>query len=647
MKNVDRFLILFLLFVFIMPLSFAGIRLPKLVSDGMVLQRNTNVNVWGWASPGEMVTVHFMDSEYQSTADEYGNWHIDLPKMKAGGPYEMMISASDTVSVRNIMVGDVWLCSGQSNMDLTMQRVSPLYEDEIKNAGNPDIRYFSVPAVWKFGQPQNDLLSGKWESISPGNILGVSAVAYFFADAIYGKYHIPLGIIRASLGGTPAEAWISEDAIKAFPKYYDEAQKFEDPDLIRMIQDQDRTTSSVWYTELNRKDKGYKTPGKPWYSPDLDISNWKVMQVPGYWADNGRGEVNGVVWFRKDIDLPADMAGKDARINLGRIVDADSVFVNGTFVGTVSYQYPPRRYHIPGGVLKEGKNTIVVRLISNTGKGGFVPDKPYELIVDNQTIDLEGPWYYRFGAEMDPLPSQTFIRRKPTGLYNGMLAPLTDYTIKGVVWYQGESNASRAVEYQTLFPALIKNWREKWNQGDFPFIYVQLPNYLESTNQPVEDSDWAMLREAQAKALSLPNTAMAIAIDLGEWNDVHPLHKKDVGERLALAAEKTAYHERHIVASGPMYKSMKVKGNKIVLTFTGTGSGLKTKDGGEPGGFAIAGKDHKFVWANAGIKGNKVIVWSDQIDHPVAVRYAWANNPVRANVYNKEGLPMAPFRTDE
>ena len=338
------------------------------------------------------------------------------------------------------------------------------------------------------------------------------------------------------------------------------------------------------------------------------------------------------------------MIDKPARLLLGRVVDSDRTYVNDKFVGSVSYQYPPRKYDLPENLLKAGKNTIVVRVINNVGRGGFLLDKPYQLIAGNRTIDLKGPWQYKLAATMEPLPGKTFIEWQPLGLYNGMIAPLLNYTIKGVIWYQGESNTARPHEYQKLFPALIADWRRQWNQGDFPFLYVQLANYMQAKDQPSE-SNWAELREAQLKTLSVPDTAMAVAIDIGEWNDVHPLDKEDVGKRLALGAQKVAYGDDTVVYSGPIYQSMEIEGNRITLAFTHVGSGLIAK-GGKLKEFAIAGADKKFVWATAKIEGDKVIVRNDDIPNPVAVRYAWADNPEGANLYNKEGLPASPFRTD-
>jgi sialate O-acetylesterase len=327
-------------------------------------------------------------------------------------------------------------------------------------------------------------------------------------------------------------------------------------------------------------------------------------------------------------------------------VDADTTYVNGKIMGTVSYQYPPRIYDVSENMLKAGKNIVVVRVINNSGRGGFVLDKPYQLIAAGQTIDLKGKWQYKLGATMDPLPAKTFIEWQPLGLYNGMLAPLLNYRIKGVIWYQGEANTGKPLEYQKLFPAVIADWRQKWNQGDFPFLYVQLANFMEVKDQPCE-SNWAELRESQLKTLSVPNTAMAVATDIGEWNDIHPLNKEDVGKRLALAAQKVAYGDEEVVYSGPIYQSMKIQANKIVITFTNTGSGLIAKGGGELKHFTVAGADKKFIWAKAKIEGDKVIVWNADITNPEAVRYAWADNPEGANLYNKEGLPASSFRTDE
>jgi sialate O-acetylesterase len=647
MKNKIKATNLLLLIILLCncALSFSQVRLPHLISDGMVLQRNAEVKIWGWAAPGESIVINFLGKSYNTIASLKGKWIVTLPSSEAGGPYVMDINASNHITIKDILIGDVWICSGQSNMEYSMNGLKDRCADAIANSNNPSIRQFYVPNRYTFQTAEEDVQS-KWKPANPDNVLNFSAVAYFFARDLYEKYHVPIGLINASLGGSPAQSWMSEEALKEFPRYYKLAEKYKDTATITKIVTKDRAISKAWYAKLQKLDKGYAKGEKSWRDTSYDASSWKTMVVPGYWKEQGLDHENGVFWFRKEIDIPASMVGKPARLLLGRVVDADSVFINGRFVGTTSYQYPQRQYNIPANILKTGKNIIIVRVINNSGKGGFVSDKPYEILVDGQSIDLKGNWRFKLGAKMSPLPGSTFIQWQPTGLYKGMLAPLMNFTIKGVIWYQGESNAGKALEYQKLFPALIADWRKGWNQGNFPFLFVQLPNFTETHSEPSE-SHWAELRESQLKTLSVPNTGMAITIELGEWNDVHPPYKEDVGKRLSLVAQKIAYSDTSIVFSGPLFKSMTIEGNKIILTFTNTGSGLIAKGGGELKQFAIAGSNKKYSWAQAQIEGNHVIVWNNKIKKPVSVRYAWANNPEGANLYNKEGLPASPFRAGE
>lgn len=635
-----------LLLLFLQP-AFCEVKLPRLVSDGLVLQRGADASIWGWAEPGEKVSVSFRNETHLATAGSDGKWKVRMRNLKAGGPDRMEIAGSNRIRLNDVYVGDVWICSGQSNMELTMARAKPVYENEILHSENPYIRHFNVPDRYNFKHPEDDLADGKWEGATPESVLRFTAVGYFFAKSLYDRYKVPIGLINASLGGSPVEAWLSEKALQRFPQHLATAIKFRDDALIQQITEHDKKTSDTWYGLLNERDQGLKSGHKSWADPSHDASKWPVIELPAFWDGTGLGPVNGVVWFRKEITVPDSMAGKPAKLLMGRIVDADETYVNGKLVGSVSYQYPPRRYEVPAGVLKAGKNVIAVRVISNAGRGGFIKDKPYRLSADGHVIDLTGEWRYRLGATMEPLESQTFIRWKPMGLYNGMIAPLLNYSIKGVIWYQGESNAGNPGEYAKTFSALIRDWRKHWHQGNFPFLYVQLPNFMEPKDRPSE-SQWAELRESQLKTLDVPRTAMAVAIDIGEWNDIHPLNKKDVGNRLALAARKIAYGEKHLVYSGPIYESMKIKKNKIVLSFAHAGTGLMAKGDGELHQFAISGPDKRFVWANARIEGDdKVVVWSDEVPDPVAARYAWADNPEGANLYNQEGLPASPFRTDD
>ncbi|RZL50762.1 MAG: sialate O-acetylesterase [Pedobacter sp.] len=633
MRNIS----LIFAFLLINLISSAQIKLPKLISDGMILQRNAEVKIWGFAAPNENIKLEFNRKTYTAKANSNGDWEIKLPAQKAGGPYQMVFTASNKIVLKDVLFGDVWLCSGQSNMELPMGRLVDKYPDVISNANNTQIRQFLVPDEYDFKNPRKDFSTGSWLNASPKNVLDFSAVAYFFALDIYKNEHVPIGIINAALGGSPAQAWISESAIQKFTTYKDEVLKFKNDSLIKAIDAADQSASNAWYKKLNTIDEGLNNNWKG----NVDESGWLEMNVPGYWADGSLGKVNGVIWFKKEIEVPASMVGKSVKLLLGRIVDADSVFINGNFVGTTSYQYPPRRYLFNEGILEKGKNTITVRIVNNSGNGGFVMDKEYLLVSGKDTINLQGKWKYKLGAKMEQSPSQTFVRWKTTGLYNAMINPLTNYAIKGALWYQGEANTNKPEEYKSLMQTLITDWRAQWKQN-FPFLYVQLPSFMDELKQPSE-SGWASLRQQQLDLLTMPNTRMAVTIDLGEWNDIHPLNKKDVGERLALQARSLVYGEKKMVSSGPIFKSLIKDKNQVVINFSDAGSGLMAKGNQPLKYFEVAGADKKFVWAKAEIKNGKVVVWSDHVVNPMYVRYAWANNPAAANLYNKEGLPASPF----
>ncbi|MCC3153142.1 sialate O-acetylesterase [Hymenobacter sp. BT770] len=624
----------------------AQVRLPRLVSNGMVLQREAPVRIWGWAKPGESVSVAFLGKTYRATTGPNGQWRVTLPAMKAGGPYEMSLTASNALSIKDILVGDVWLCSGQSNMETPMSRLRDKYPDVIAQATNPRIRQFDVPLTYAFDKPRTDLTGGKWTEANPQTVLQFSGVAYFFAKEINAKYNVPVGIIKDAVGGSPAESWLSADALRQFPTYEQQAAKYKDSALVAGIRQREGAAVASWYQSLHQADQGEARGQQKWSAPDYDASTWATMNVPGYWdKDSPLGPVNGVVWFRKEVEVPASMVGQPARLELGTLVDADSTYLNGQLVGTTGYQYPPRKYDVKAGVLKAGKNVVVVRLINNTGRGGFTPGKKYQLTAAGQTLDLRGPWQYKLGATMPPTPGTTTFQYQPGGLFNGMIAPVLPYAIKGVLWYQGESNTGHSQDYQALITGLITDWRKHFQQPNLPFLYAQLPNFMAVKPEPSE-SDWAALRDAQRRLLAVPHTGMAVLIDAGEWNDIHPLDKQTPGHRLALAAQKVAYGDAKVVASGPLYQTMQVAGNKVTLSFASVGGGLVAKGGGPLKGFAVAGPDKKFVWAQARIEGKKVVVWNDQVPNPTVVRYAWADNPEGANLYNKEGLPASPFTTE-
>lgn len=632
-------------------LSFSAssqVRLPQLVSDGMVLQRGEKINVWGWASPGEKVTVAFRGKNYRATTDANGKWNVALGAMKAGGPYTMEISASNKIALKDILVGDVYLCAGQSNMVHQMALHNVTYANDIASANYPEIRHFWVPTATNLAGPAQNLPESSWKWANPKDVNNFSAVAYFFARKLYEQYHIPIGLINTSVGGTPIEAWMSEEGFKSFPSIQNTIKKNQDTSYVNGITRRVQAAAKAQPAKTVQ-DKGLTGPVK-WYENSYQPKGWRNINIPGYWEDQGIRNLNGVVWYRREIDIPAAMAGTPAKVFLGRIVDADILYVNGQEVGKTTYQYPQRRYALQAGALKPGKNLFVVKVTNYGGKGGFVPDKPYFITANGQTIDLKGDWQYKVGEVFEPATGDTEAginaQNQPTALYNAMVAPATDYTIKGILWYQGESNSGDPASYKKLLPALISDWRSKFGKSNLPFMYVQLPNYMDVNYLPAE-SNWALMREAALQTLEVPNTAMAVTIELGEWNDIHPDNKKDVGERLALAAQKLVYGDKKVVASGPLYQSAMIEGNKIVVSFSNTGSGLTASDGEELSWFAIAGEDKKFVWAKAKIEGDKVVVWNDKISDPKYVRYAWADNPDGANLYNKEGLPASPFRTDK
>lgn len=615
----------------------AKIKLPALVSDGMVLQRDQKIKIWGKADSKEKVSVQFQNKKCQTIADVNGNWQILLPSQNAGGPYTMTINE---VTLKDILIGDVWLASGQSNMELPMYRVKPLYEKEFASANNKNIRFFTVPQKYNFKEAQDNFSGGKWVSTSSSTIANFSAVAYFFAKNLNEKYNVPIGILHSSLGGSPVQAWMDPKTLKKSPEYLAEAEKWKSDDLIKNTESNEKNLSDAWYAELNANDLGLK---QNWTSNATDFSSWKTINVPGSW-ENQEGEFEGTVWLKKEIILPNGSNGKVAFLNLGRIKDADETYINEVKVGNVTYEYPPRWYKIPAGVLNDGKNIITVRAINGSGKGEFIADKPYYLELEGQKIDLKGNWQYKIGTKMNRVaPGQTFIRWKPTGLYNAMINPLINYNIKGTIWYQGESNTGKPKEYGDLLTTMISDWRTKFGQKNMPFIVVQLSNFMEASKQPIE-SNWAELRDQQRKvAQEVPNTGLVVTNDIGEWNDIHPLNKKSVGDRLALQAQKIAYNDK-ITADGPVYQSVKFENNKAILTFKkGTDDFAKMED---IKGFSIKDNNGNWVWATAELKGNKIVVWAEEVGVPTAVRYAWANNPDTANLKNKAGLPASSFTTE-
>jgi sialate O-acetylesterase len=646
-----RLSILLILLVYIRIHADANVRLPSVVGNSMVLQRNEVVNVWGWASPGEKVTVSFLKKKYTAKTGNDGKWLVKLNPMKAGGPYTMEITGNNKIVLNDILIGDVWVCSGQSNMTHYLGRHSERYAKEIAEAKLPEIRQFYVPTKAVISGPLGDTPDLKWVAATPESVLDFTVIGYFFAKKLYDQYHVPMGIINTCVGGTLIEAWMSEEGFKEFPEILKTVKQNQDTAYVNGISREARQARRPGVAPKQETDKGLSESVK-WYDPAYKPLNWKRINIPGYWEDQGIRDLDGVVWYRRVIEVPKSMTGTEALVKLGRIVNADELYVNGEKVGNTTYEYPQRRYKLEAGVLKPGKNLFVVRVTNQGGKGGFVPDKPYFLLAANDTIDLKGDWHYKVGEvtkRTRPLSGTPMVRNisaqdSPTGLYNAMIAPYTNYAVRGFLWYQGESNADNFKAYAKFMPAIINDWRSHWQNNNLTFLIAQLPNYMDVDYLPTE-SNWAQMREIQLEtALNTPNTGLGINIDLGEWNDIHPENKKPVGERLALQAMQITYGEKNIVSSGPIRKSARLEGNKVIISFDNVGSGLVSGNNEELAHFAIAGEDGKYEWGKAEIRNNEVVVWSDDVPSPKSVRYAWADNPDFANLYNKEGLPASPFQ---
>ena len=508
----------------------AKVKLPALISDGMVLQREQPVKIWGTADAGESVSVTFMKKKYAATADNNGHWSVTLPSMKAGGPYLMRIN---DIKLNDILIGDVCLCSGQSNMELPVSRVTDMFATEINEYSNERIRQIIIPKVYNFHAPQETLSATSWKPMTQENVMNFSALAYFFAKEMYEKTKVPVGIINSSWGGTPIEAWISEEGLKEFPIYINDKRLYEDDAYCAHIKKLEGESFYRWNLSLYRSDAGLHEK-TPWYASNYDDSNWQTVNMfSRTWGNDGLNPIAGSHWLRQNVEIPQTWNNKEVTLRLGCIIDADSVYVNGTFAGTTGYQYPPRIYRIPAGILKPGVNNITVRIISNGGQPEFVQEKPYKLICDDESINLKEEWKYRLGTPMPSAPNMMFFCYKPVCLYNTMIAPLQHYTLRGTVWYQGESNVSRRNEYATLLTAMMADWRRTFSQPELPFYIVELADYLSKEDISGRKA-WAEMRLEQAKAAqTTPNAFLIRNNDLGEWNDIHPLDKKTLGRRVA------------------------------------------------------------------------------------------------------------------
>ena len=650
-----RLFLCWLLAVSLWPLTIQSkVTLPQLFQSGMVLQRNQPIPIWGKANAGESVTITFRKKQYTTTADAGGSWRIDLPKQKAGGPYQLTVN---DVTIEDVLIGDVWLLSGQSNIDVTIERVYPQYVDEIDHFDNNQVRLFRVQNETNTHGVQDDIrpTSINWKPLTKQNAWLFSAVGTFLGIRQFQETGVPQGIIVNSWGGTPIEAWISADSLQRdYPMLVEKTRLYDNADYVKAQARANQLADQRWNELLDAKDPGIQ---EHFANLEYDDAAWPVVsQWEDGWAKkNGRGIV-GSIWLRQHITIDKAHAGKPARLLLGTLFDADRTFLNGKEIGRTYYQYPPRRYDIPEGMLREGDNVITIRFINKYGIAHFIPQKPYLLAfgddrfsqnpMPQDVIRLSEQWKHHAGAEMLSCPSgDVSLQNLPTTLYNAVLYPLAPYALNGVVWYQGESNTGNPAPYGDYLKKLMGCWRDRWQNQQMPFVIVQLANHdgrqqtgfpspITTQTEPV-NSGWAALREQQRQAAAAdPRAELACIIDLGETVDIHPLRKKEVAQRIGLCFDRLVFNKK--VSLSPKVIAAEVQGSDVVLTLD-----QPLRDGAVFE-MELAGDDHRFQNATATAVGTKITI-SSQLSAPCYVRYAWKDSPAQANAFGLNGLPLTPF----
>ena len=634
-------------------LSMAKVSLPPIFSDNMILQQLADIPLEGTATPGAIVSIQadWNKKAIKVQADEQGKWSAHLRTPKAGKKsYSLRFDDGESIVFENVVVGEVWFCSGQSNMEMPGAGWGKVlnYENEIAQAEHPDIRLFQVKkATSLVPMETGESTMGGWKNCSPSTVPEFSALAYFYARELQQKLHIPIGVIDCTWGGTPAEAWTSYQSLKKVCGYESLMQAMEavnyDKNKVFDIYGQ---LSAEWKKQASDIDEGFK---HRWEMPEIDTKAWETMNLPNYWEQQGLQNFDGVVWFRKEVEIAETYAGKDLVLHCGIIDDEDLVYWNGELIARGSGYNVPRHYSLPGDKVRAGKNTLCIRVFDTGGEGG-IAGKAADMFVqceDENILSLSGEWKYGIGCSLSSLPQPPVWPESssyPGALFNAMVHPWLDFPIKGVIWYQGCANVGRARQYEVLFQTLIHDWRQQFDKADMPFYFVQLANFQERVAVQAE-SPWAALREAQSKALCLENTGMVSNIDLGEAYDIHPKNKQAVAKRLAALALAKTYGKK-VPASAPVYRSHQVKDGKIYVSFDIPPFGEAFAENADIKGFIIAGADGQFYPANAHTENGKVVVSSPQVPYPMAVRYGWADNP-ECNLYTPSGLIVAPFRSDQ
>lgn len=623
-------------FVLLCTNASSAIRLPHIFSDNMVIQRDVPVTIWGWSSEDSPIKVSLGNDSVLANPDSEGKWKAVLPARKAGGDFVISIdNGSECIRLENVTAGDIWLCSGQSNMEFTVGQAANS-KAEIAMGNNPMLRLLNVPQAISTS-PQEDIRPSAWTECTEETVGSFSAVGYYFGRETASELGVPIGLINASWGGTDIRAWTSWDTLTEEL----DLKEYRNSDAQSYHDDIRRSEREFW--NAVNEDRAIH---EGWYREDYDISGWETVELP-YSVGNIFDNEDGIVWYSLEFTVPDNLAGLPAVLKMGAVDDEDTTYINGVWIGGINGWDTARRHEIPAGLLHTGKNRLTFRCKDTNGGGGpRGKTEDYRIEIGGKRINLAGEWKYKASALSSMFNCRIISDHNiPSVLYNAMIHPYIQFPIKGVIWYQGESNTAEAHYYRTLFPAMIRDWRRLWGK-EFPFIWVQLANYREMKPYP-EESDWAELREAQSMTLSLPATGQAVITDIGEAGDIHPRNKQDVGYRLSRAALKTAYGH-NIIGEGPVLEKAEIKEDRIILRFRNCGSGLRTVRGSRNvRGFAIAGEDRHFVWAEAKIIGkDKIEVSSSAVSNPVALRYAWADNPGYADLINSESLLASPFRTD-
>jgi sialate O-acetylesterase len=609
-----------------------GLKISPIFGNGMILQRDTINYIYGSDSQVEEVAVIFMGSEYTAKVDENYEFQIALPPIKAGGPYDLKIIGSSEITITDILFGDVYICSGQSNMEMPIRGVLRVSEEEVKDINEPEIRQYHIPATYNFATPEKYMVKSSWKKAQGEDLLNFSAVGYFFAKEIKETYEVPIGLIMSAVGGSTVEAWMNPTTLQRFGDYEKQVEEFKDINYFNSYIQNQQKAAAEWKWQIEKEEDKYRF--------DEEYKEWNICHVPSLVSDYSEEPFQGSVYLCKEIVLEEEPE-EEITLSMGAIIDSDMIWVNGTLIGRTEFRYPPRVYTISKGLLKKGLNLITIRIVINNGNGGTIKGMPYYLKYGNQLIDLEGDWYYRIGkVEKLPVPNVLFPPLLPICFYHTVVVPLSKVAVKGVLWYQGESNTGEPYSYAEKFAAMVTDWRTLFG-SPIPFLYVQLTNYRDPLNT-VEDTGWAEIREQQRRGLSLEHVAMVVTVDIGEHCDLHPQNKKEVGVRMAKAAHSLIYKKDEILSS-PLPEGATVKGSEVTIAFQYLGEN-QTYEG--INNFEIAGIEGIYYRATATRSGKYITASCEKVDKPTSIRYAWYDNPTDINFYNEYNLPAPTFRLE-